>query len=54
MANIVEMAIVDGLKHLDKDLSGIILCKLSFLIEMLIKLAAFEETELAKNYSVTR
>ncbi len=49
MANIVEMTIVDGLKHLDKDLSGIILCKLSFLIEMLIKLAAFEETELTKN-----
>lgn len=49
MANIVEMTIVDGLEHLHKDLSGIVLCKLSFLIEMLIKLSAFEQTISTKN-----
>ncbi len=52
MADILKMTIVDSLKHLHKDLSGIILCKLSFLIEMLIKLAAFEETELTKKFTL--
>jgi hypothetical protein len=54
MANIVKMAIVEGLEHLDKDVSGVILGKLSFLIKMLVKLAAFEETASTNMYSVTR
>ena len=46
MADVVQMTVVDSLEYLDKYLTGVILCELSFLVQMLIKLPSFKETTL--------
>lgn len=46
MADVMKMAIVYGLEHLYKYLPGLVLCKLSFLVQMLIQLPTFKETTL--------